>query len=124
MLRALKHLPFNILLRLQHVTNGSGCFAMGGLPTIVNAGSLRLGSKVAFRSFRQPARLEVGKGGTMSIGDAVFINDGVNMYCGQRIDIGAHTKIGDWVTIYDSDFHPVGPQDVATVRPVVIGKNV
>lgn len=123
-LRALKQLPFNILLGLKRVTKGPGCFAMGAFPTIMNAGSLQFGSAVAFRSFREPVRLSVGSGGKMSIGDNVFINDGVRVYCGERIDIGANTKIGDRVTIHDSDFHPVGPGGLPVVRPVIIGKNV
>ena len=124
MLRTIKNLPFSWLLKKANVAADTGCFAMGALPEIKNRGRLTLGKDVAFRTIRMAPRLEVGHEGNLSIADGVFINDGVNIYCAVKIEVGSGTKIGDWVNIYDTDFHPVGPADATTVAPVRIGRNV
>lgn len=111
-------------LRLQGVRFDSVPSLAGARPSIVNHGTLSLGRGVSLRSFRSPLRIHVAQGGTLRIGDGTFVNDGVGIFCAQQVDIGAHTKIGDGVTIYDTDFHPATPDDKAAPRPVIIGRNV
>lgn len=124
MLRAFVRLLRRLRFRLQghHFDHSPG--VMGKWPRITNGGTLTLGPRVVFRSFRTRVHLTVAPGATLAIGDDVFINDGVNIYAGQRVQIGAHTKIGDGVSIYDTDFHPVSPDKPTALAPVTIGKNV
>ena len=124
LLKRLRRWLYQRHLRGNGVQFGAGGFAIGRAPVLRNAGRISLGQRVAFRSFREPARLESAANGHLHIGDDVFINDSVNIFCGHSVDIGAHTKIGDGVTIYDSDFHPVAPDQTPAVLPVRIGRNV
>lgn len=111
-------------LRLRGIRFDSPPSLAGARPAIVNLGDMSLGRRVALRSFRTPISIHVAAGGKLSIGDDAFVNDGVSIFCAERVDIGAHTKIGNGVTIYDTDFHPATPTDRAMPRPVTIGRNV
>jgi acetyltransferase-like isoleucine patch superfamily enzyme len=111
-------------LRLQGVRFDSVPSLAGARPFIVNHGALSLGRGVSLRSFRSPISIHVAHGGKLRIGNGAFVNDGVSIFCAQQVDIGAHTKIGNGVTIYDTDFHPATPDDQAAPRPVTIGRNV
>jgi acetyltransferase-like isoleucine patch superfamily enzyme len=111
-------------LRLRGVRFESVPSLAGARPFIVNHGTLSLGSGVALRSFRSPISIHVARGGKLHIGTGAFVNDGVSIFCAQQVDIGPHTKIGNGVTIYDTDFHPATPEDKTAPRPVTIGRNV
>lgn len=124
MLRSLARLFRRLRFRLQGHRFDPSPGVMGRWPRIVNGGSLTFGQGVVFRAFRTRVHLTVANGGTLSIGEDVFINDAVNIYAGSSVQIGAHTKIGDGVMIYDTDFHPVSPDQPTALAPVSIGRNV
>lgn len=97
---------------------------MGRWPYLAGNGTLTLGPRVIFRSIRTQIRLEVAANAELNVGADVFINDGVNIYAARSVTIGADTLVGDWAMIYDTDFHPVSPDQPPVVAPVTIGRNV
>ncbi|MDQ0118076.1 acetyltransferase-like isoleucine patch superfamily enzyme [Pseudarthrobacter defluvii] len=62
--------------------------------------------------------------GHLTIGENVFINQGTTIHSELRISIGDRVEMGDGVTIYDTNFHPVAPGDEVKVAAVVIGDDV
>lgn len=96
----------------------------GEIPDIQNEGKLILGQNVSFRSYRLRQRIRVMENATLNIGDKCFLNDAVTICSSTSIYIGRHTKIGDQVHIYDTDFHEVTPTSGIRQEPVHIGDNV
>jgi acetyltransferase-like isoleucine patch superfamily enzyme len=96
----------------------------GEIPDIQNQGRLVIGQNVSFRSYRLGQRVRVLTNATLHIGDKCFLNDAVTICSSKNIYIGKHTKIGDQVHIYDTDFHEVTPTSGVRQEPVHIGDNV
>ncbi len=67
-------------------------------------------------------------GASISIGSATITSNNVSIISCDNISIGAGCQIGDQVTIIDSDFHEINPENRKSsggkVAPVVIGDNV
>jgi acetyltransferase-like isoleucine patch superfamily enzyme len=72
------------------------------------------------------ARCEIGASpnARLEIGERVYINQGSTVVAEYSIKIGEDSKIGDFVAVYDSDYHSVDPYHPARLAPVVIGVNV
>jgi acetyltransferase-like isoleucine patch superfamily enzyme len=96
----------------------------GHWPDITNFGKIVFGARCFVRSFRLRPSITALHDASLDIGANTFFNDGVNICASRSITIGAATKIGDMVYIYDSDFHAVSPAGVVKQKPVLIGKNV
>ena len=111
-------------LRARGVRCGARPMARGRLPVVHGGGGIVLGR--GFRTRAKQARVELGAGpgGELVVGDHVFLNQGVNVYAARSVRIGDRTRLADNATVYDTDFHPVGPDRPARVAPVVIGRNV
>jgi acetyltransferase-like isoleucine patch superfamily enzyme len=92
-------------------------------PRVRNAGSMRVGRKVVVRAPVTRAQLETAPGGELVIGDRVFINEGVIIGAHRSIRIADDVKIGDFVTIHDSDFHDLAPGLPIRTAAVTIGRN-
>lgn len=65
----------------------------------------------------------------LTIGDNVIINNNFSVSsAGGKIEIGEKTLIGNNVSIFDSDFHPIDPKnrlsDNYSIKNVKIGSNV
>lgn len=95
----------------------------GRSPLIHGGGEITLG-RVAFRGLAAAAEIGALAGGALTIGDGVFINQGATIVATLSIAIGGDCRIGDYVAISDSDFHPVEEGRPVTRAPVVIGRNV
>jgi acetyltransferase-like isoleucine patch superfamily enzyme len=85
-----------------------------GRPRIVNEGTIEIGDDVTLNSDPLPLEL-VARGGTLVIGDRVFINYGTNVCATGRVHIGARALVGPFVMIVDTSFHDL--HDRATVPP-------
>ncbi len=96
----------------------------GKWPKLRVSGKLVLGRSCHFRSFRSQTVVTVSKDALLEIGDRSYINDGVNICSTKNINIGAFAKIGDYVTIYDTNFHQIEPDKDTFCSNVIIGKNV
>lgn len=85
-------------------------------------------SKLIINKFvfiRKNATLRLDHDCKLQIEDKVFINDGCNINCVNRIHIGAYTKIGQNVCIYDHDHnYRHDNSDRLIVGEVMIGNNV
>ncbi len=107
-----------------HFTRCEPGFAPLGTLIIRNEGTLNAGHNLTIRSFRhQPVEITVGKDGTLSFGNDVFLNQGVRIGCRASVQIGDDCLIGDEVLILDSDWHGVGNRLTRT-EPVLIEAHV
>lgn len=94
----------------------------GRLPRIHGAGSVQLG-RIALRC--RIAAVEIGaeSGGTLSIADRTFINQGASLVASHLIEVGPDVRIGDFAAVYDTDHHPVDQLTPTTIAPVRIEQN-
>ncbi|HAP62502.1 MAG TPA: acyltransferase, partial [Cytophagales bacterium] len=78
------------------------------------------GNLVRLRSDVSKVRLAVGHGGTLTIGNDVFLN-GPIISASQEVSIGNHVTIGPFSHIIDSDFHDVqDPKQAGVSKPIRI----
>lgn len=117
--------------RLRSITGGA--IVAGAEPVIDGAGAPRFGREVCIARGPIAARITVGEYGECEIGDRVFVGHGVAISCDRHVSIGADSRLGAFVMIYDSDFHRPGSHDLrlaqqeqgsADVSPVRIGARV
>src|SRR6266542_1507693 len=96
----------------------------GMLPVLHGGGRVLIRGRLAMRG--RVARCEFGatRNGRLEIGDRVFINQGASVVANHSIKVGDGTRIGDFVAVYDSDYHSVEPPHPVKCAPVVIGSNV
>jgi acetyltransferase-like isoleucine patch superfamily enzyme len=113
-----------VLLRRHDVRHAGRATITGKAPRIRNRGTMVVGSRFAVRGdqFRVAIRTEVG--GTLNVGDDVFINQGTTIHVARSVTIGSHVRIGDLCAIYDTSFHEVDPGEGVTVAAVSIGEDV
>lgn len=90
------------------------------LPKIINKGGSLLAENCQFYS---GVRIEIGKTGTVSIGNGTYINRNTLLVCESNIKIGANCKISWDVTIMDSDLHPLNSEETIH-KPVNIEDKV
>jgi acetyltransferase-like isoleucine patch superfamily enzyme len=93
-------------------------------PRVHNGGSMQIGIGLVVRAPVTRAQIESIPGGRLVIGDNVFINEGVIIAAARGVTIGNDTKIGDFATIHDSDFHAITPDRPVRIAAVTIGRNV
>ena len=91
-------------------------------PRLELAGRVTLG-RLSFEGVLTAINLGARKGATLTMGNWVGINQGASIVALNSITIGDHTLISDYVTIYDSMYHPTLPGEEAFTAPVVIGRN-
>lgn len=106
------------------VRPGGGASNPGRLLQIESLGELEIGPGLQVWGTQFASQLAVGPKGKLVIGARVFVNQGTSIYAAESITIGDNTRIGDLVSIYDTNFHPIGPTQATRVAPVVIGRNV
>ncbi len=110
-------------LRLAGVSMSSAVTCEGRLPVVHGDGRCHLG-RVALRAATTPVELGATDGGTLRIGDRVFINQGATIVASLQITIGPDCRIGDYVAVYDTDHHPVEQHAEVRRAAVTIGRNV
>lgn len=96
----------------------------GRLPQVRNKGTLNIGSGFQVRGQRFRVGIAVDRDGTLNIGEHVFLNQGVSIAAKTTVTIGDHTKIADLVTIQDTNYHSVSPDEPVVSAPITIGRNV
>ena len=96
----------------------------GRLPTLHGGGTVIVRGRLALRGY--VARCELGAlaGARLEIGERVFVNQGASIVASKHIEIGDDSRIGDFVAIYDTNYHPIDSVHNAKCLPVVIGANV
>ena len=84
---------------------------------------MQIGRGFTVRAPVTRAQLETSADGTLTIGDRVFINEGVIIAAHCAITIEGDVKIGDFTTIHDSDFHGLTPDLPVRIAAVRIERN-
>ena len=73
-----------------------------------NTGQIEIGDHCIFDSSKErPIRLDVGTRAVLKIGDGVYLNEGVHIFCNIAVTIGKRCLIASDVVILDDDGHPV-----------------
>jgi maltose O-acetyltransferase len=108
--------------KLRRLLRAGGCLLAGTpqllgrcLPIIENLGEMRFSEGLCFRGQAYSAGLYTGEAGVLRIGKHVFINQGVTLAAETHIEIGSHTKLGEFVHIADSAYHRVAPSQSTRV---------
>jgi acetyltransferase-like isoleucine patch superfamily enzyme len=98
-----------------------------GRPWVSNSGCMILHDRIQLVSTMVPIELAAINGGTLEIGECVFINYGCSIAASELIRIGARSSFGPYVMIMDNDFHKVEPElrnQRPVSKPVIIEENV
>jgi acetyltransferase-like isoleucine patch superfamily enzyme len=110
--------------RLRRV-KGRGLVLCTGRPPIIYAGgSVTMGRNVVFRGVMLRTVFGAVPGGTISVGEDTFINEGASVVAFHDIRIGRNCRIGELVGIFDTDHHAVDSVSPVRFAPVTIGDNV
>lgn len=96
----------------------------GKKPIIKNRNVFSIGNDFQADSEQYRTRFRVYSSGRLIVGDNVYVNQGVNIAVSERVEIGSHTLVGDFVCIYDTNFHEVDENEPVKRAPVIIGRNV
>lgn len=92
----------------------------GRRPVLTTGGTIRIG-RLAVRAITAGVEIGAAPGGTLVIGDHVFVNQGSSIVAHLRVEIGDYVHIGDFVAILDSNFHAVAPGEEVVTEPISIG---
>jgi acetyltransferase-like isoleucine patch superfamily enzyme len=95
----------------------------GRYPVLLTLGSIKCG-RLFLRCKTIPVEMGAGPGGSLVLGERVFINTGATVVATHSITVGDDCLIGDLVAIFDSDFHPMEPSRPTRTAPVRLGANV
>jgi maltose O-acetyltransferase len=98
-----------------------------GRPKVHNEGTIRIGARTKLISSVATLELSAAPGGTLEIGEQVFINYGCSFGATQLIRIGPRCAIGSYAIIMDNDFHTLEPErryDIPPSAPVILEENV
>jgi acetyltransferase-like isoleucine patch superfamily enzyme len=94
-------------------------------PLIENQGTLVAGNDFDIWSHLIRSQLSVGLGGTLTIGNNVFINVGVSISAQSQVTLGNNVQIANLVSIMDSDFHGLEERDsLPSPEPIYIEDDV
>lgn len=93
-------------------------------PMVLARGKITIGDNFMVKCWRVRTQVSAGPKGELTIGNDVFINEGAVVCAMHKITIGNNTKIGDFATIYDTNFHEVEEGAGVKYGPVSIGRNV
>ena len=122
--RELRHLRMAWYLRRHSIQCGRNPQYQHGLPIIYSGGTIKIGHNFTIQSFQTRPEIGADDGATLQIGNHVFVNKGVSIYAMQRVTIGDNCRIGDYASIWDSNFHEVTPNEGIKTSAVRIGRNV
>ncbi|MGA2013307.1 MAG: acyltransferase [Solirubrobacteraceae bacterium] len=86
--------------------------------------AITIGPRLSVRGRTTRAELGTNRGGTLTIGREVYINQGASLVASASITIGDRVRIGDHAAIHDSDYHPVSADSPVRVSPIVVGDDV
>jgi acetyltransferase-like isoleucine patch superfamily enzyme len=87
-------------------------------------GKLISGDKLFIRCDKtNPVKIHIKSTADLKLGNQVFLNNGVQLSCSEKILIGNHVDIADDCLIIDNDFHSVGSCDIKS-GPIIIEDDV
>lgn len=89
-----------------------------------SGGTVVIRGQLSVRNYVARCELGAQSGARLEIGERAFINQGASIVASESITIGDDARVGDFVAIYDSNFHSVDPHHPVKCAPVHIGDNV
>ncbi len=93
----------------------------GRVPVLYTDGAaITIGPRLSVRGRTGRAELGTKRGGTLTLGREVYINQGASVVASESITIGDRVRIGDHAAIHDSDYHAVSAELPVRVKPIVI----
>ncbi len=93
----------------------------GRAPVLYTDGAaITIGPRLSVRGRTGRAELGTKRGGTLTLGREVYINQGASVVASESIIIGDRVRIGDHAAIHDSDYHAVSAELPVRVKPIVI----
>jgi acetyltransferase-like isoleucine patch superfamily enzyme len=108
-------------LRRARAQAGRRPIVFGKRPRIAVDGVLRLGDSVVMRD---GPTIDVKHGGTLSIGDRVFLNRRSGILATTMVAIGDGCKVAPDVVIRDTDTHQITHDAPPRAAPITLGRNV
>lgn len=112
-----------VVLRRRAQRCGELCQVSGRVHVVAN-GRLIVGDRVVVTGKPLPTKLEVGPQGLLELGDAAYVNFGVDINAQVSIVIGDHVRIAPLVSIVDDDWHQLERSRPRRRAPVVIEPDV
>jgi maltose O-acetyltransferase len=113
---------------LRHAERAGPRVRVWGRPRVkVWDGHLLVGDRLLLVSTPAVTELAVHDGGTLEIGDRVFINYGCSIVASLLVRIGPRCSIGTHAILMDNDFHRPEPErrnERPESRPIVLEENV
>ncbi|MDX6211054.1 MAG: hypothetical protein QOF82_141 [Frankiales bacterium] len=113
-----------LTLRAHRVEHGPLPSMMGRPPLITNRGEIRVGRRFSTSGRQFRASIGTGSGGSLVIGDDVFLNQGSVVHAELSVTIGSRVRIGDLSAVYDTNFHELEVGQGVRMAPVVIEDDV
>ena len=113
-----------VLCRVRGVSTGGRVSNSLRIPRLVTDGSAHLGERAAFRIRRMRSDVGAAGGARLFIGARTFTNEGCTTIATRAITIGQSCRIGDFIAVFDSHYHAVGPGDAAEQAAVSVSHNV
>ena len=95
----------------------------GSHPVLITGGAITCG-RLRLRCKTIPIEIGAAKGGSLVLGEQVFINTGATIVANHHIEVGDNCLIGDLAAIFDSNHHALEPSCPIRVAPVRLGTNV
>ena len=112
---------------LRHATHVGPRARVWGQPSVRNKGTFVAGTRLRLVSNIATLEIAIGTGGSLEIGDNVFINYGGSIAATKRVHIGSNCAIGTYAIMMDNDFHRLEPerrQEYPESAPIVLEDNV
>jgi acetyltransferase-like isoleucine patch superfamily enzyme len=110
--------------RLRLAGARTAIVTVNGRPPLLMTGGTINCNRLMLRCVPVPALLGATRGATLTLGQRVFINTGASVVANCAITIGDDCLIGDFVAIFDTDFHQLEPARPVRKAPVRLGANV
>ena len=95
----------------------------GRKPVLLTVGSITCG-RLFLRCKTVPVEMGAAKDGSLVLGERVFMNTGATVVATHCIEVGDDCLLGDFVAIFDTDFHQLEPSRPMRIGPVRLGANV
>ena len=99
---------------------GPGARVEGRL-LVDNAGSIRIGSGFSVRATDLPSELSTSRGGSIELGDDVWLNFGSVVSAAKRVRVGSRVMIGQHCIISDTSLPGTGDRLSNDAQPIEIG---
>ena len=93
-------------------------------PRVYHRGKVVIEGRLGIAGQLVSCELGAKRDAYLRLGNRVFLNNGASVIANHRIEIGDNTFLGEFVAIYDTNYHSIDPDHPVKFAPVIIGSNV